>query len=138
MPNFHCQDKLIWRGNSKGTFTVSSCFKVNFGFKNELSKSWKKLWNLNINKRLKVFLWRVANNILPAREVLRKRFGDMDSTCCVCGEQEKTLIHILKECQATRLLAFGSKWGLRVDKWNVENLEGLVGNYLDPNFLDAT
>lgn len=81
------------------------------------------MWNLNIYEKLKVFLWRVANNILLTNEVLEKRTGEMDSICCICGEHEETLMHILKDCQTIRLLAFRSKWGLRLDKWNVENLE---------------
>lgn len=135
VPDLQCNDKLTWIGNKRGVFTVKSCFKVNFGFSEEFSGKWIKLWGLDILERLKVFIWRIANNILPTREVLQKRFNEIDTVCSICGkEAEYSLTHLFRECQITRLLAFRSKWGLGMG--NCENGEDLVGVGLDPNMVD--
>uniref|UniRef100_A0A7N2N4G3 Uncharacterized protein n=1 Tax=Quercus lobata TaxID=97700 RepID=A0A7N2N4G3_QUELO len=37
-------------------------------------KDWMKLWNVKIHERLKLMLWKLAWDILPARGVLLQRF----------------------------------------------------------------
>lgn len=131
-PDFQYPEKLIWLGNKSGVFIVISCFQINFGYREEVKKIWKKLWSLIIHDRLKVFIWRVAHNILPTKEVLKKRFGSFETTCSVCGDASETVVHILKECQGIKAVGFGSRWGLRLSEWKVETLEELISSSVEP------
>lgn len=33
----------------------------------------------------------------------------------VCGDEEETLLHLFKECQGARRIAFASVWGFRLE-----------------------
>ena len=45
---------------------------------------WNKLWKLHIPNKIKVFGWRVINDILPTHENLTLRHIVEDITCALC------------------------------------------------------
>lgn len=124
--SFTCSDKLIWTSDRKGRFSVSNCYLTNFGGHQTEESFWSKLWKLNIHERLKVFLWRVANDILPTKDIIDKRIIRIDVECSVCGEGRETLNHLFKECYFARLVAFGSKWGIRLEEWNNRSVQEIL------------
>lgn len=52
------------------------------------------------------------------KNVLADRLGTTEKVCTLCGDEDENSMHLFKNRQAVRALAFGS-WGLRMDNWNV-------------------
>ena len=55
---------------------------------------------------------------LPVRARLGARLNLLNSTCCLCGEEDKTEIHLFQTCLVARMVWVGAIRGL---KW--EDLE---------------
>lgn len=68
----HLEDKLFWIRNKTYRFTVKSCYQLCSGRGNETEGEnvWRSIWNAHLHKRLKIFLWRVASNIMPTNLLL--------------------------------------------------------------------
>lgn len=134
-PTLICEDKLIWKGNSDGRFSVKNCFQLNFANEEKSVRSdcWSKLWGLEIHDRLKLFLWRMMAGVLPSKEILAERLGVKDKRCAICGKEVESYFHVFKECHGIRVLGYASKWGCRLDYWNVANLDDLVQLSINPN-----
>ncbi|XP_042958109.1 uncharacterized protein LOC122293655 [Carya illinoinensis] len=103
-------DKMIWGLSEKGTFTVKSAYHADLGIKNQnmgetssgdQSKGlWGRLWRLTSSSKVKIFLWKALNGILPTRSTLFKRKVTDNSTCPICSREEETDIHVLWDCPA--------------------------------------
>uniref|UniRef100_A0A7N2RFA1 Reverse transcriptase zinc-binding domain-containing protein n=1 Tax=Quercus lobata TaxID=97700 RepID=A0A7N2RFA1_QUELO len=66
------------------------------------SKVWTMLWKLKVPNKIKVFGWRVCQNILPTRDNLVHRRIIDDDTCELCKSTSETVIHALWECGVAR------------------------------------
>lgn len=116
-PKVTCNDKLVWTSISTRQFSVGDYFTLNFsGDAMEIASGvWAKMWGSKMHDRLKLFIWRLLAGSIPTREVLSRRF-DIGDTCCVLyGVVAKSCLHLFKECNGIRALAFGSKWGCTLD-----------------------
>ncbi|KAF3436812.1 hypothetical protein FNV43_RR19565 [Rhamnella rubrinervis] len=133
-PSLQQEDKLLWLGDAAGNFSVKSCYMeiIKHRAANEADPIWNLLWKSCIHERLKVHLWRMAAEVLPTRERIATRLGHEDSMCGLCGEEVESDIHIFQKCHLSRLLAFGSKWGGRLDHWNYDNIYQVVERCLKP------
>jgi hypothetical protein len=106
------EDRLIWRGTVKGTFSVKSAYYIQKEWetmqeagcssRQKASQVWKELWKLDVPNVDKVFFWRACKNILPTRENLFKRKIISDHSCPVCGIEEETISHILWQCPSAQ------------------------------------
>lgn len=61
-----------------------------------------------------MFLWRAAWN----------RFHSGDKCCGLCEEEQESNVHL--GCPLARAVAFGSRWGIRMDTWHCNNIKDLV------------
>lgn len=106
------EDRFIWRGTTKGVFSVKSAYHIQkelegslaagCSLRREGSEVWKRLWRLNIPNAEKVFFWRACHNILPTRDnLIRKNIID-DACCPVCGREDETITHILWSCPSAQ------------------------------------
>lgn len=68
------------------------------------------------------------------KNVLADRLGTTEKVCTLCGDEDESSMHLFKNCQAVRALAFGS-WGLRMDNWNVNCISDLIQSYCEPSKL---
>lgn len=60
--------------------------------------SWNKhIWSPKLLPKIKMFMWKIAQNALPTIENLQKRGMQITTSCCRCGEPETTL-HLLFQC----------------------------------------
>ncbi|KAI5669558.1 hypothetical protein M9H77_19411 [Catharanthus roseus] len=55
------------------------------------SKAWRRIWELNVQPRVRVFLW----------HLVRRRLGISPGHCCRCGAKEENDRHVLLECPIT-------------------------------------
>ena len=73
---------------------------------------WKSIWKLNLNDRLKLFLWKIAWNILPTMERLGQLFPISDTHCPLCKVADDSLSHLFFECFFARVVWHHSFWPL--------------------------
>lgn len=83
------EDWIAWHYDSAGRFLVKSVYKLAVQYRdsqngNDASTSnvsttststfeWKKIWQLRLPNKVKMFLWRFAHNSLPVHRNLRQR-----------------------------------------------------------------
>ncbi|XP_027076016.1 uncharacterized protein [Coffea arabica] len=65
---------------------------------------WKFLWDLNMKHKLKHFIWKRLQNILPVNEVIKRRVGRGSELCACCGEQPETVEHMFFYCKHAELI----------------------------------
>ncbi|XP_057996522.1 uncharacterized protein LOC131175862 [Hevea brasiliensis] len=69
---------------------------------------WKKLWNLPLQPKIKVFVWKALLNALPVKGNLAHRGIPINSTCPICNEETKSIEHIMFWCSHARATWFSS------------------------------
>ena len=88
IPSRSSPNKLMWILDSKGLFSVKSAYKELLPSNPSQAPSgvnWSKLWKLRGPERIKMFLWRIAANVLPTKENLMSRLGIHDPGCALCS-----------------------------------------------------
>jgi hypothetical protein len=80
--NCEREDKIIWKFNSKGSYTVKSTYRYAMEtlVDNEeyrILGEWTSLSRMKIPQKIKVFLWRMLRGVLPTRMHLQ----DKDVSC---------------------------------------------------------
>ena len=108
----HKDDIPVWRGTSHGRFTTQSAYKIQLrelqnksGAPSNPRRSnifWKKLWGADVPNKIKTFMWRTCNSILPTKTKLFQRGIVASSSCPVCHDEAETEKHILWECDFAR------------------------------------
>jgi hypothetical protein len=106
------QPWFLWIFSTSGKFSSKSAYLQIKSFQDDLSvlpgitpDFWKKIWKLNLNDRLKLFLWKIAWNILPTREQVNSVFSSSDSfsNCPLCNNGEDSLSHLFFQCCFARI-----------------------------------
>ncbi|KAK9989560.1 hypothetical protein SO802_029799 [Lithocarpus litseifolius] len=91
------KDSIIWVGNKRGIFTVKNAYYVALPLVEEpglgecstrdyKAPLWRKMWNLKLLAKVRIFAWRACVNGLPTRLNMEKRGIDIDATCPLCGK----------------------------------------------------
>lgn len=135
-PRVKCRDKLLWTGSSDGLSSVKSCYDViqDNGFDSEFASLviYRLIWKAKLHERLKLFLWRVLNNVLPTILLFGPGLGKGTKVSPSVG-MGKNQLHIFKDCYFIRAIAFASRWGLQLDKVRCNSMEELVKWCLNPH-----
>jgi hypothetical protein len=84
------------------------------------AKGWTTLWKTTVPFKVRVFLWRLAQQSLPTANLLNHRHMATTSVCSLCGTQDSWR-HSLLECDMVR-----SVWAL-LDGSMVEHMEEMTG-----------
>ncbi|KAJ4810914.1 RNA-directed DNA polymerase (reverse transcriptase)-related family protein [Rhynchospora pubera] len=90
-------DDFIWRLNSINSFSVNSLYKLQKAFPKPNS-SLASIWNLKIPPRMKIFMWRLAQDRLATLDNLKRRGWHLPNRCCMCNSQEETSQHLFNDC----------------------------------------
>lgn len=64
-------------------------------------KEWTDLWNVKVPSKVRVFLWRLAKQSIPTRDVRHHRNMAQNSNCSICGRQDSWR-HSLLECKMAK------------------------------------
>lgn len=59
---------------------------------------WYQLWKVKAPPKTLNLLWRALSNCLPTKVVLVRRHVPVSSICPVCHASDKTIYHVLVEC----------------------------------------
>lgn len=63
---------------------------------------WKLLWYAKVMPKIKYFMWRWLQGLLPVFDVLARRGMAMSSNCCICSKEEDCFKHVFAFCDFTK------------------------------------
>ena len=93
------EDRWFWLVDTKGQFTVRSCYNVlNSAPNGSNSNVWKFLWGLEVPGKVKHFIWRALVNVLPTADNLLSRKVDVSPICPICSAANESVYHCLVDC----------------------------------------
>ena len=108
------EDKWIWLKSDYSEFTVKSMYNSEFIVKSmykvvaplepalHQSPLMGKIWKLCIHDRLKMFLWRLASNLLPTKESLPRFANNVDISCNLYGGFVEFVTHLFRDYSFAR------------------------------------
>ncbi|XP_041011384.1 uncharacterized protein LOC121255176 [Juglans microcarpa x Juglans regia] len=101
-------DRWIWDKEVNGKFTVKSAYKmiqeIETSGDGETSLQmgdrslWRKIWHMEVSRKIKAFAWKACNDILPTLINLRRKKVEVDSKCCFYQIHEEDITHALLNC----------------------------------------
>uniref|UniRef100_A0A452XY77 Reverse transcriptase zinc-binding domain-containing protein n=1 Tax=Aegilops tauschii subsp. strangulata TaxID=200361 RepID=A0A452XY77_AEGTS len=111
------KDFWSWGFEKNGIFSVRSAYRMIVATKTRredwldqragtsntaaVEKSWEFLWGVTVPAKIKVFLWRLAQQSIPTEDVRKHRKMSTNDLCSVCGMQDSWR-HSLIECNMAR------------------------------------
>lgn len=112
----HKFDKLSWRWNSKGQFSVRLAYAF-LNYSGRLVEHPFLVWHLPLPPKIKIFLWLVfRNRILTKVNLSRKGWGG--TTTCMFCDQHETTNHLFLRCRmVTQIWYWLGKNGLYFRHW---------------------
>lgn len=110
LPKTPRPDKLVWHFDKHGIYSVKSGYQLAVKLKSpdrpscsDISKTmWKVIWVNDIPEKVKIFMWRAAQNVLPTVENLWKRKIVQDPVCQRCCRMSEDVFHALVGCSFAR------------------------------------
>ncbi|MCH94606.1 ribonuclease H protein, partial [Trifolium medium] len=102
-----CEDRLVWKEEHNGEYTVKSGYKLLMKEKEEgrrrgLTGSWKELWQIQAPPKTKHLIWRICRDCLPTRTQLRQHHVSCPAACELCSRYEEDTWHVLFECEESK------------------------------------
>ncbi|CAN1282339.1 Putative ribonuclease H protein At1g65750 [Linum perenne] len=96
-------DQRIWSFSKNGEYTVRSGYRVVSDrlidrTSLHVTGQWEKLWGVAEPPKLKVMVWRVAQNVIPTRLELQRRHIAVPHSCGTCGTEIENLWHLPINC----------------------------------------
>ncbi|XVE61195.1 hypothetical protein DITRI_Ditri06bG0020100 [Diplodiscus trichospermus] len=98
-------DRLIWTDSITGDMTVKSAYvtaRVILGkmiVNRELRDPVQRwMWTARVIPKVKYFMWKTVQGILPTMDNLQGRRLQVDNACPVCGCQNESSIHVFYFC----------------------------------------
>lgn len=110
-------DVVGWHFGPKGKFSVRSAYKVHQDSEarksqrvqpgdtegsNGKTNFWQKLWNLDCPPKIKHFLWRLSQNTLAVKNILKRRGMKIDTCCSLCRRLDEDGGHLFLKCKEVK------------------------------------
>jgi hypothetical protein len=129
--------QYIWTPSTSGQFSTSSVYRLisadRFASSSVSSTFWKSIWKLNLNDRLRLFLWKIAWNILPTKERLGQLFPISDTHCPLCNMAKDSLHHLFFDCFFARVVWRLSFWPLDSTAFHFSSMEDWIAAIISPD-----
>lgn len=97
-------DVLVWRGDNIGVYTMKSGYKWQItaqgsSLQTEYPTSfYTKLWGLKMPNKIRINMWKIANNYILTLYNLKLRKLAANTLCPVCQAEEETVSHLFRDC----------------------------------------
>lgn len=110
LPHRQSEDELMWHFDKKWDYSVKNGYqialKINLpeepGCSGSNSNQWKGIWSLALPEKIKIFLWRASNNLLPTAENLWRRKIIQDPIFQRCRRSIESISHALLICKPAK------------------------------------
>ena len=101
------KDVFVWPFTPSGTYTMRSSTRfltsdqapyqpvVTTQSENEV---WKLIWSLNVQSKVRKFLWRSSHNAILVKQNLKRRHILNEDVCKLCKLESKSVVHALWRC----------------------------------------
>jgi hypothetical protein len=89
-------DKMFWKPNASGKFTISSCINL-FRQCKTRQLAYKHIWNKIIPQKIAFLGWRLWNDWLPVEEIIQKKYGIRLASKCQCCCNSESINHVFLE-----------------------------------------
>lgn len=107
LPKSPQPDQLIWHYDKHGNYSVKSGYQIALKLKftetassSDNSKThWDVIWAKEIPEKIKVFMWRSTQNLLPAAHNLWQRKIIKEPVCWRCQKENEDIFHALMRCK---------------------------------------
>ena len=107
------EDSIILVGNKKGIFFVKSASYVakkmlDSDIQGETSRGdvraplWKRIWQLNIPEKIRIFAWRLCMNAISTMVNLNRRGIQVEVLCLICKKEEEVVEHVILKCELAK------------------------------------
>ncbi|XP_071933891.1 uncharacterized protein [Coffea arabica] len=132
------EDGNYWLHSGNGIYTVNSGYKTlsrettqhivgradeaETSSANSNGKQWKWLWKLRVKRKIKHFIWRSLNGLLPVNALVFNRTNHGDPICDGCGDQNESIEHMFFQCCRAQEV-----WKMAPIQW--DGLTGQTGNF---------
>lgn len=118
------EDVVAWHHNRNGMFSVRSAYHVQWNYRYGSwegeavagnvgdNQTWKKLLNLRVPAKIKIFGCRALQCLIPCRGVLANKHIGNNSTCPLCQRGCEDIKHMMFQCeQAQEVWTALGIWG---------------------------
>ncbi|GAU31898.1 hypothetical protein TSUD_270830 [Trifolium subterraneum] len=100
-------DRLIWRAESDGIYSVRSGYQKLLEESNSYHKpregdAWSALWKVQAPPKVKHLLWRICKECLPTRVRLRNRYVQCPVECPFCLSKPEEDWHMFFGCEGSK------------------------------------
>jgi len=115
IPTTNMDDSFCWGFTGSGDFTVKSATWQAHETIKPAQESWKFhwIWQLDVMPKIKIFLWQLCHNALPARATLLGRGLYIDPICPACLSDIEDSDHLFVGCHVAKEtweLAVNNHW----------------------------
>ena len=100
IPITDIKDSYCWGLNSTGIFSTKSATWLAQDQKLSEGRPWqfKWIWKIDAMPKIKIFLWQMCHNVLPARGTLLRQRCRVDPQCPLCLDDIETIEQLFGEC----------------------------------------
>ncbi|KAL4333862.1 hypothetical protein GQ457_07G011430 [Hibiscus cannabinus] len=102
LPRVDLADEIVWK------YEGSDCYSVKSGYRLlqnpqpissiSFSDFYNAVWSLDLPSKIKIHMWRVANNLLPTFDNLQRRRLAVNNVCPFCQSVGEAVAHLLRDC----------------------------------------
>jgi hypothetical protein len=135
-------DSLLWTPSPSGAFSIKSTHHlITSGHTVPIpplpSATWKALWKLKINHRLRLLLWKMGWNILPTKSRISCCIpsAPTDISCSLCSFPTDSLLHLFFSCPIARVVWRNSFWPLDSLALRIDSLSDWLSIILHPDTI---
>ncbi|KAF4361868.1 hypothetical protein G4B88_009240 [Cannabis sativa] len=108
-------DELFWKSSPDGSFSVKKAYLACIRDRCLIEeRMWSTLWKDKGHERIKIFLWRLARDILPFGSRIQRIFGN-NSHCVLCNSGDDSPTHLFFHCDIAVQVWRSGPWGFRSD-----------------------
>ena len=100
----HLQDRISWRWEPTGQFSVRSLYKI-LNFRGEIATNSLLWWTVPIPHKIQIFMWLVCKHKILTRDVLASK-GWTGSPICNFCTSHKTANHLFINCPLVKQVWF--------------------------------
>lgn len=107
-PNGNKQDSIVWHYGKREIYTVRNGYYKAREFneyaiiagpsRHTVDEFWKKVWYMKTLPKVRIFLWRACQEIIPIKGNLTQRHIPVALECPMCGSPIESSAHALIFC----------------------------------------